>query len=234
MAHTRWRLSELAARLQINEDFEFLGEGVCTPSAQSSPMALQQAWAGSILMRKRWQSKPNVSGLALIAPASSAARADGLLAMRDDSEPINLSIIANDTTAAQDRPPVTLIKWATLLRDFVVLVPNALSHGDPASSTFSVRELSKADTGGRRTSNSSVSSNLELAAVACARHAGGGMGRRRRSHRRRPRRRLLRSRRRHSMLVCYRPLAVEKSAAQLIRFRSHKQDADTRPSSYMA
>ena len=131
MQRTAWRLSELATRLQINEDLDFLGEGMWTPSTQASPAALQQAWAGTVIMRKRWQPKANLSGLALIAPASSAARADGLLAMRDDSDPINLSILTHDSTAAQDRPPVTLIKWATLLRDFVVLVPNALAHGDP-------------------------------------------------------------------------------------------------------
>ena len=133
MQRTAWRLSELATRLQITEDLDFLGEGVWTPSTQASPFAMQQAWAGTIIMRKKWQAKANLSGLALIAPASSAARVDGLLAMRDDSDPINLSILTNDPTAAQDRPPVTLIKWATLLRDFVVLVPNALLHGDPAN-----------------------------------------------------------------------------------------------------
>merc|ERR1712086_29011 len=84
-------------------------------------------------MRKKWQPRANMSGLALVAPASSAARPDGLLVVRDDSDPINLAIIANDPAAAQDKPPVTLIKWATLARDFIVLVPNALMHGDPAN-----------------------------------------------------------------------------------------------------
>lgn len=81
---------------------------------QASPVEMQQAWAGTLLMRKRWQPKANLSGLALVAPASSAARPDGLLVMRDDSDPINLGIITNDSTAAQDRPPVTLIKWASM------------------------------------------------------------------------------------------------------------------------
>ena len=133
MQRTEWRLSELAARLRINEDLEYLGVGVWTPSAQASPQAMQQAWAGTILMRKKWQPRANMSGLALVAPASSAARADGLLVVRDDSDPINLAIIANDPAAAQDKPQVTLVKWATLARDFVVLVPNALMHGDPAN-----------------------------------------------------------------------------------------------------
>ena len=53
--------------------------------------------------------------------------------MRDDLDPINLSVIANDQAAAQDKPQVKLAKWATLTRDFVLLVPNALTHGDPAN-----------------------------------------------------------------------------------------------------
>ena len=137
MLRTPWRLSELAGRLQINEDLEYLskylGDGVCTPSTQAQPQALQQALAGSVLMRKRWQAKPNLSGLAIVAPSSEEARADGLYLMRDDLDPINLSIIAHDSAAAQDKPEVKLVKWATILRDFVLLVPNALTHGDPAN-----------------------------------------------------------------------------------------------------
>ena len=102
MLRTPWRLSELAGRLQINEDLEYLGDGVCTPSTQAQPQALQQALAGSILMRKRWQAKPNLSGLAIVAPSSEEARADGLYLMRDDLDPINLSVIAHDSAAAQD------------------------------------------------------------------------------------------------------------------------------------
>ena len=133
MLRTGWRLSELAGRLQVTEDFEYLGHGDWTPSTQAQPQALQQAFAGSILMRKRWQARPNLSGLAIVAPTSEEARADGLYLMRDDHDPINLSILAHDSAAAQDKPPVKLVKWATILRDFVLLVPNALTHGDPAN-----------------------------------------------------------------------------------------------------
>jgi len=83
MLRTPWRLSELAGRLQISEDFEFSGDGDWTPSAHAQPHILQQAFSGSILMRKQWQAKPNLSGLALVAPSSEAARSDGLLLMRD-------------------------------------------------------------------------------------------------------------------------------------------------------
>ena len=61
-------------------------------------------------MRKRWQTKPNLSGLAVVAPTSEEARADGLYLMRDDLDPINLPIIAHDSAAAQDKPQVKLVK----------------------------------------------------------------------------------------------------------------------------
>ena len=78
MLRTAWRLSELAGRLQISEDFEYSGDGAWTPSTQAQPQAIQQAFAGSILMRKRWQPRPNLSGLTIVAPSSEgAAEQDG-------------------------------------------------------------------------------------------------------------------------------------------------------------
>ena len=71
------------------------------------------------------------SGLAIVAPSGAYDRADGLHLLRDDEKALPLDTIPPGSPAALATPEIRLVKWTTLAKEWTMLVPNALMHGDP-------------------------------------------------------------------------------------------------------
>ena len=62
--------------------------------------------------------------MAIVAPSGAHDRADGLLLMRDDEKSLPLDTIPLGSPASLSTPEIKLVKWATINKEWTMLVPN--------------------------------------------------------------------------------------------------------------
>ena len=121
MVRSNWRLSQHAAAINISPDLDSTVDPSTThtsPAHQNLLKQSQQAFAGSILVRRSMTAAPHRSGLAIVAPSGAHDRADGLHLMRDDERALPLDTIPLGSPASLSTPDIKLVKWTTITKDW--------------------------------------------------------------------------------------------------------------------